>query len=302
MKYTLIFTLLAGICLSFCMKSNNTSLTTTITHQQTINHSLLDLLTLLDISHDGTLSSIVRSTQEAWLRKPGTERWHIQEQYNNQKEVILPLCHKLQLAQEIKPTKTHYDYALLLGAALPRVRCRLAYLLELWNQGIRFDKLIILAGQRPLDASLENESELLNVQTQPNLPTKQCWHLEGSLPTTEAQMMAMVLDQIELPADFNARIELQVTPMITKADGTVVRPTTGDTISTWLATQPMPGSIIAFSNQPFVGYQHSVLLTYLPGNFTVQTVGEQIDHNNLNVAVILDTLARWIYQEQIRTK
>jgi len=63
------------------MKNNTAWPSTTLTNQATLNSSLLDLLDLLHIPLDNTLASIMRATQEAWVRKPGTERWLIQEQY-----------------------------------------------------------------------------------------------------------------------------------------------------------------------------------------------------------------------------
>src|SRR5262245_36326576 len=52
---------------------------------------LLDILHELNIEHDGTIASIVTATQKEWLRKPGSERWHIEEQYAHKKALLLAL-------------------------------------------------------------------------------------------------------------------------------------------------------------------------------------------------------------------
>ena len=59
---------------------------------------------------------------------------------------------------------------------------------------------------------------------------------------------------------------------------------------------PDPGSILAISDQPHCLYQHEVIKTYVPSTFNVETVGNGAAENT-SVALILDALARAIYQK-----
>ena len=83
-------------------------------------------------------------------------------------------------------------------------------------------------------------------------------------------------------------------------NGILKRPTTPDTVLDWLKIKPHPGLCLAISNQPYVLYQDSVLKTVLPPSFTVETIGEKMDETSYNVSLLLDNLARFLYQEAKR--
>ena len=77
------------------------------------------------------------------------------------------------------------------------------------------------------------------------------------------------------------------------------RPNTADTIDAWLAGSPKPGSCLFVSNQPYAGYQKSVVDTIMSKGFSVEIIGPAAAEN-LEVAKYLDTIARWMYQENKR--
>ena len=87
------------------------------------------------------------------------------------------------------------------------------------------------------------------------------------------------------------------TPMQKTENNNLRRPNTRDTINEWLQKyNPHNGSILAISNQPFIGYQDAVLRNILPKGFSIETVGcENLE--NETTTIILDSLARWIYHE-----
>ena len=87
--------------------------------------------------------------------------------------------------------------------------------------------------------------------------------------------------------------------MKNNSQGTLVRPTTADTITEWLKTEPQPGTIIAISDQPHCLYQQAVLKALLPSNFDVETVGNGTSEKT-SVALMLDALGRALYQENQR--
>src|SRR5579872_5654372 len=118
--------------------------------------ALLKLLKEAHIHHDGTLQSILTETQNVWLRPTNKERWEITDTPSLTSDILEPLLEDLHLIYPIQPTKNYYDYALLLGSTIEDMRNRLGYLISLWQNGIRFNSIIILASQRPLENSIDN--------------------------------------------------------------------------------------------------------------------------------------------------
>jgi hypothetical protein len=92
-------------------------------------------------------------------------------------------------------------------------------------------------------------------------------------------------------------VQLISAPMISEESGILRRPLTADTLSAWLATNPTPGTCLAISNQPYVAYQQTVLKTLLPSDFSVQTVGAATSEPTEKISIMLDTLARILFQE-----
>ncbi|HZW60965.1 MAG TPA: hypothetical protein VFF04_01955 [Candidatus Babeliales bacterium] len=261
--------------------------------------ALLELLNILSVSHDGSFDSIVAETQKAWLRKPGTERWHLEEICTNNRDVIMALFDQLGCIQKVEPSKQEYDYGIILGATVFRVRTRLTYLLDLWQQGIRFKTLVFLGGQRPLDAQVEPADLLINSAAHGYRYANDSWQFTGTVPSTEYEMMKIVFEQTKFPAGFleNVDIVFVNAPMQQQPDGSLRRPTTVDIINEWLNHTPKAGTCLFVSNQPYVGFQDSSVRTALPVHFNLETVGEAAKSNEL-IAVHLDNVARWLYQEK----
>ncbi len=236
--------------------------------------ALTELLSLLDIPSNSTLPSLVQATQKAWYQ-PGKERWQFEKRYVDKKEQAWPLLIQLGCIEKVSASKMHYEYALLLGGYAPRMQERIQFLIQEWKRGVRFNQLVMLTGERPLDPEHEKGTSSLN---------------------TETEMFLYLWSQADLPQS------LRQTPLlIVNAPMTNTRPTTLDTIKEWLKQSPAPGSCLIVSNQPFNGYFDAVFRTYMPTTFTLETIGNVADPE-LPFAVFLDNLARCLYQEQIRAK
>lgn len=260
---------------------------------------LLDLLDACNIKHNGTLDDIIQKTQHEWLRKPGTERWQnddVPEKIAREKAV--PCFERLGMLKEVMATYPTYDYAFLLGAAVDRVRIRLLFLVSLWQWGIRFKQVVLLGSERPLNSVVDSESSLLNVP-QVGLPNRKDWVVPSKLPQTESEMMSMIYDQVDMPSEMKNLPLVVINSLQTKtADGSFRRATTADTIIDWLKTNPKPGRCLFVSNQPYVGYQHTVACALMPKTFIIDTVGSAVEScETIKVNVYLDTIARWLYQE-----
>lgn len=260
--------------------------------------NLLALLELLQISHDESLGDIVAKTQKTWLRPAGVERFHMQDFYINKKEMVTPLLHALGLINTVMPTKKHYSYALIHGATIKSVRGRIAFLVNLYKQGVHFDTIVLLSGQRMLDPIIENINELCN-NNQTILPIQANWQCPASenMPKTEVAMMQFIFEQADLPIEMkNCKLVIIDAKQQKNKDGSFRRPNTEDTINTWLAKNPIPGDCLAISHQPFIGYQDSIANTCLPSTFPIETVGFTLSEEHFSVSVCLDSLARWLYQ------
>ena len=192
--------------------------------------------------------------------------------------------------------KKKYEYAIVLGSTFSNFLTRLAKLLRIYNEGTRFKKLIIHTGARPLDPTKESKNILFN-HSNGEVPIRKDWQ-PTQVPLTEADMVRMVLDRAELPAGFKDSVKIDIidAPMQKNKDGSLRRPNTGDVVKLWLSQGIQPGTVLAITNQPYVLYQHAVLKTLLPTTFNIETAGSAIK-SPIHVGIILDSLARWLYQE-----
>ncbi len=251
---------------------------------------MLQMLSLTGITHDGSLQDIVRETQKSWLRKPGTERWEVPSINMAQESEMRLLVDRMGFTQEVKPQQKSYTYLLLLGALFSTVAARMEYAVNLWKSGVRFEKIVLLGGARPMTPEQgENLEKFLEWSGKSHLDYE---------PKTETDVLRFVVENIAMPDEMRALPMTVIdVPMLQKPDGSMRRPTTGDTIEWWLKTNPEQGTCLAVSNQPYVIYQASVLKTLLPAQFPVATVGDKAKEDK-ELGILLDTLARVLYQEQ----
>lgn len=232
-----------------------------------------ELASALGISSD---ADILSETQSRWLRKPGQERWEMSELLPEQKSFVLSWAGQQGLFASWEPARETYDKALILGATTSHMQMRLEFLKQLWLAGTRFQEVVWLTGDRPLDPRIDglldrcsNESEAAHI----------LWE-EANLPE---EMHA-------LPVTFIA------VPMMGER-----RPNTADTIIAWLERAPSPCSALFVSDQPFCGYQFAILEKYLPDSIDFDVVGKGADPSShpAAAAITLDSIARWLYAERM---
>ncbi|MCX6990909.1 MAG: hypothetical protein NTX49_07610 [Chlamydiae bacterium] len=230
---------------------------------------LVQIAKLYDVDPPDQLGSLVAFSQKYWIQ--GKERWEFSKEDNS--PVVLQVMQDLGCIAEVHAKEKVYTYALLLGSTEKNMKERISFLISEWENGVNFSHVVLLSGERPLDpkiepmaASFTTESALL----------KHLWQ-------------SMVPEQMQ-------SIPYSLVNSAMKSGGK--RPTTGDTVIDWLKERPSPGHCIAISSQPYIGYQHSVLQILSP-TFTVETIGPK-RQGPLPLALSLDTLAKWMYQEKIR--
>lgn len=240
-------------------------------------NALAELALGLNISKN---ADIIEETQRHWLRIPGRERWEIAELSPHQRSFVLNWATEQGIFAPWKPCYKTYDKALILGAATSQMQLRLDYLKQLWEDGVRFDEVVWLTGDRPLDIRVDGL-------------TDRC--------SNESEAARILWEETDLPEEMRAlSVVFIAVPM--KIEGTSLkRPNTKDTIVAWLNTTPQACSALFISNQPFCGYQFAVIKASLPNMFLFDLAGQGADPTKhpAAAAITLDSIARWIYQESL---
>jgi len=202
----------------------------------------------------------------------GKERWLLDPIYEEKLNEALPILKRLGCIDSIHAKKNYYQYALVLGSLKRHMQMRLDFLYEEWKRGVRFDEIVLLTGQRELNPERELYPEGLR---------------------TETDLFVYLFENH--PLKQIAPFKVIDSPKYRQADGTLRRPDTGATVRDWKATGPKPGSVLAVSTQPFVGYQHAVLKSFLPNEFDLETIGPAT--GIYSMALYLDNFAKWMLYE-----
>lgn len=237
-----------------------------------------ELCQVLGIPFDQNVVDVV---QKRWLRKVGIERWEmkaLEDPYTSR--FVLMWAKENGFFDVWRPSSTFYDKAVILGATTGVMQTRLNYLKELWMGGTRFDEVVWLTGSRLLDHRVDGLIQRCN---------------------TECEAAQIIWNETELPEEMRKLPVVFVTAPVKDENGILKRPNTGDTIVAWLEKCPKSCVSLFVSNQPFCGYQFSVVNTYLPSDFTFDLVGPGVTYENTSIAAasLLDSVARWVYQESL---
>lgn len=244
-----------------------------------VTPDLLQLLEVMEVPHDGTPASIAAAVATRWARPAGKERWEVEDTLTMaQREAVFHFCRQQHFFDEVVPTQKKYDYALILGGTVGRMAKRIDHFVRLVKAGFEFGEVILLAGARPLDSRIEIFPEGCK---------------------TEGDALFDLWKAQNLSKEFNC--QLFEAPMMFSSDGQSRRPTTADTYIHWLSTDPVPGSCLIFSNQPYCHYQNAVAQLFIPKEFAIETIGFMAEPSAQNGLVLLDTIAAWISHEVKRT-
>lgn len=225
-------------------------------------------------------ADLIEETQKHWIRKC-QERWEMEELSPDQKELVLSWAMKQGLFSSWKPLCKAYDEAIILGGNTEVMKKRLNYLKDCWNEGIRFEKITWLTGDRPLN---KNVDDFLG------------------RARNESEAVRIIQHEIPLPKELSLLPVVFIALPMKEEDSSLKRPNTEDTIIEWLKIKQKSRKVLFISNQPFCGYQFAVINTNLPQDIQFDVCGPGIDPKNYpNIAAItLDSIARWIYQDHLQ--
>jgi hypothetical protein len=247
----------------------------------------------LTISDDISPEGMNELLQAHWIQR-GKFRYEIQGKPPTPED--LALLQEIGCIDEVKaPSDIHvFDGALLTGAILGRVRTRLAFLAHEYWTGAQFNTVYLLGSERPLNPEKEGANDLQFPRE--GLHRREVWKPGGpALPITEIEMMQYVVEQSDIPKDWN--IVVIKTPNV-PLQGAGSRPAnTGDTFSQWQKqTGLTTGTFLVVSNNPFVDYQETNARRVLPQGMQLFGIGPAAN-TGLPLGTFCDNLAKQLYEE-----
>lgn len=286
---------LSGLLLTLFLTAKTLAADPALSQQQL--DTLSALLSETGTPHKKDFNSMVEATQQ-WRRKPGQERWEVTDLNFSakQKKKVRKYLAALGLINQQKPNKKQFDYALVLGATAPRMKSRFQHLVTLWKEGVRFDRIIFLSGERPIHDDIDMTELLVSdvIGKEASRDKKQ-----KARPATEKEAARMVYMSTEMPDDMqNIPVELFSSSRTWLVDRWQ-RGNTRDSFKSWVKSNPKPGSALIVSNQPHLLYQQEVIRQELPQGFITEGTAQQADPDS-QIIMILDALALWLHNLQIR--
>ncbi|KEQ14941.1 hypothetical protein GZ77_11885 [Endozoicomonas montiporae] len=272
-------------------------------HSDELINTLSSLLDELDVPHSLDLDSITNAAQR-WRRKPGQERWEMPDIKldDEQHQKVMAHLKKIGLVDELKPSSKHFEYALLLGATVPRMETRLKQLVKLWHEGVRFNQIVFLVAQRPLIAGIDQVDTLISRVIGKGAPESA---QKNARPQTETEGARMVFEATEMPEAMRKIPVIYIDTPRYWNENYWQRANTRDTLKKWIQEyktpdgKPAGGKTLVVSDQPHALYQHEVVRQELPESFKTEVTGEKAA-DETRTAIYLDALALWLHNLQKR--
>lgn len=270
---------------------------------------------------DISLSDLNDIAQTVFLRPVSLERKdtaHLKNKFlPYTSEEVFDLFRSIGDVDDVDPKENHYRYILLNGSTVQSMRHRIKALIHFVESKKLLitpeTEIIFLTGERDLFKE-ENEKQLMVSKP---LKLNPQWEKPSKLPLTEDQAAEWIWNQADLPQSLRkckitfvrAKKKEVVDPNTNKT--VTKRPTTYDTIQTWVVTySPEPGNCLSVSDQPYVYYQQATIYGFLrkmgliEKGFSVDGAGTRKDSSSTyyksfrdNIQIILDNFARTIYTE-----
>lgn len=275
---------------------------------QNVTPALRELFQITGVDCN-SLTTCLKETQTQWVAvvqgRNGKERRDLVDlpQFDSIKPRVIQIIEEFGLLNNQPPLQKHYDYAVCLGAFMETARSRLAYLIQAWKNGVRFDELIFLGSHRPLrngPGQIEEFRRLCD-PTQSTTPFRSDWcppQESEIVYKTEHDMHLLIWEQADIPDDMRQHLKGRVVFVNTPDPDSGIRASTYDTYRFWIENNsPSPGSILAASSPGIWCYQHLSGLNAVGERYQLETFAPRFENKEeLTVIVILDTMAKCIYE------
>ena len=233
--------------------------------------AILEHLTFNDITQAANLLREI--TQEHLLRPRDAQRHESDDSpdFQTHRAELIQALRDSGMISEMKPAHKHYDHVLLLGSVEGEVSNRFEGLKQLWNGGVRFDKIHMLGSERELNPQLEPSA--------------------GKVADEMTMMESYYYDKDSRWPEGLERVRIFEVNTFNKSNGE--RANTQDTVKSWLKTHPDAGEVLVISSQPYAQYQDAAVKSVLPADFHVETVAAPAP-DDIKINVALDSFARQI--------
>lgn len=230
-----------------------------------------ELLQSLGLSPHEHPYRALKEMSHSWYKPEGGIRDEVRQTYSRiAPPERLAFYRDLGFVDSIRSSVQHADLVLVMGGIQEWVQNRFHALEQAWNQGVSFDKIVMLGSDRPLNPNHEDMAKTLENSSWTGIPAygsdqQADVDLFGS---HEIGMMRALMDNeaslLRAWKDSNVDILWDLTK---KAAGVEKYPNTADTVRHYLQENrgaKLPQDVIVVSSQPFVGYQETTTrLTFL---------------------------------------
>lgn len=262
------------------------------THRR-LRRDIVTLLRLFGIDALSPLSTLQDQAIARWV-SPGRERWSepgVVLRSRSASAAFWRAIGNLPLYHEIWPLVSSYRHVLLLGGTLKPQDRKNELAVRLWQQGIEFDNIVHLAGDRAVDP-VRDAVSLYGAQQPGGLPVRQDWKgITLGLPETESDMMYELWQRSEIPTGMLG-IPMQ---FIQAAATSGHRSHTRDTYHQWLSSNPRRGRVLLISISPHGPYQYWEAVRVLqPAGFQVHLAAAGAALGPQEPQYFLGGLARWL--------
>jgi hypothetical protein len=240
----------------------------------------------------------------------------------NKMDQLFKVFASLGMMSEVLPLSSFKspNHVCILGSSIFSMSERLNFVISLVNKGlldIKGAKIWFVVGDRD---PLPQETKQVILDTAP-FEKNPDWVFDGKLPLNEKEMADLVVKQMKIPEGMLGKIRIFSSPKIEGAK----RSTTETTLRDFFASSDFDGGkILLISSNPFVSYQFAVARRAVfdvvkEKDFSLDDLGvsgsapywgtrifeqDKMSDNDktLSLGVLLDNLARLIYEQKIAKK
>ncbi len=273
---------------------------------------LLELLQLFNIEHTGTIESVNKAMQTHFIRKPGSERWDLQDTELDKAvhNKALALFKEMGFMEETPYAQVSTDYFLLFGATLPGMEKRFKDFSEQYTAGTLQCKNIVLLGgvRKLLPNELKTIKSTLGTSFGDFLKDEKINKTETDLTEADAlRYLWYTKASLDLKSKFQEPHNLVFINSTDITQGANNRPTTGPTIDTWLTEfKPLPGSCHGNVEKPYgIRMEKNLRLCLEKYSAQLSDTAEKFSitwkspaaNPELLLSVYKDELAKCFYQE-----
>ena len=210
----------------------------------------------------------------------------------SRKEQVMQILNELGMIAPWTPQRAQYDYVILPGSTVPSMKARLNWLAQQWRNGIRFQQLVVLTGQRPLTPGIDHISEVM-AELLPKKSSLPATFTGANAPMHETEAARLLLYYYPYPQGMEkVPVKFVDSPRIWQG-GHWSRCHTATTVKDWLAYSPEPGSMLVISSQPSAHYQDAVFRREMPKSFNIETSTAGMSRS-FSMAILLDAVATWL--------